>query len=154
VALKLAKRREAVLSYKNLMKEETGKKEYELTFWLKDENDLAKIKSLMDDLGLEITYAPELRHTQFAYPIKKEASGFFGFFHFMGNVENIASFNHELKVGGACLRFLISKNPIKKSEVREIRRQVTERKIEKAEPKPSDMVTNEELEKKLEEILK
>jgi hypothetical protein len=53
------------------------------------------------------------------------------------------------------LRFLVSKNPIKKSEIREMRRQVSEVKMaEKVEQKSSDLVTNEELEKKLEEILK
>lgn len=133
---------------------ENEKKEYELAFWLKDESGLTKIKALLDDLGFEITYAPELKHTQFAYPINKETSGFFGFVHFMGSAESITSLSHELKIEGSALRFLISKNPIKKSEIREMRRQVFEKKAEKIEPKPSDLVTNEELEKKLEEILK
>lgn len=133
---------------------ENEKKEYELAFWLKDESSLSKIKALLDDLGLEITHISELKHAQFAYPIKKETSGFFGFVHFKGNTESIASLNHELKIEGSALRFLISKNPIKKSEIREMRRQVFEKKAEKIEPKSSDLVTNEELEKKLEEILK
>jgi ribosomal protein S6 len=137
------------------MAEDNEKKEYELAFWLKDENDFVKIKALMNDLGMELTHTSEMRNVPFAYPIKKMTSGYFGFVHFMGMPENIASLSHELKVGDSCLRYIISKDPIKKSEVREMRRQMPERKPEKpAEPKSSDVVTNEELEKKLEEILK
>ena len=137
------------------MAEEKDKKEYELAFWLKDENDFAKIKSLMDDLGLEITHTSEIRNIQFAYPIKKMTTGYFGFVHFMGSSENAASLNHTLRVEGVCLRYLLSKDPIKKNEIREMRRQAPERKAEKpVEQKSSDVVTNEELEKKLEEILK
>jgi small subunit ribosomal protein S6 len=135
--------------------EEKDKKEYEIAFWLKDESDLTKIKDLMGNLGIEITHTSEIKRTYFSYPIKKEIEGYFGFVHFKGGSENIASLSHELKVEGSVLRFLISKNPIKKSEVREVRRQIPETKtVEKVEQKPSDLVTNEELEKKLEEILK
>ncbi len=137
------------------MKEEKDNKEYELAFWMKEESDLAKIKALMDDLGLEITHTSEIKRTAFSYPMKKESEGYFGFIHFKSNTENLATLNHELKVEGSVLRFIISKNPIKKSEVREMRRQITEsRPVEKVEQKPADLVTNEELEKKLEEILK
>lgn len=137
------------------MKEEKDNKEYEIAFWLKDESDLTKIKALIDDLGMEITHTSEIKRTHFSYPIKKEIEGYFGFIHFKGNPDNVASLNHELKVEANVLRFLISKNPIKKSEIREMRRQVPETKApEKVEQKPSDLVTNEELEKKLEEILK
>jgi ribosomal protein S6 len=137
------------------MKEEKDNKEYEIAFWLKDESGLVRVKALMADLGIEITYSPEIKRTRFSYPIKKETEGYFGFIHFKGDPENIASLNHELKVDGSVLRFLVSKNPIKKSEIREMRRQIPEVKIiEKVEQKSSDLVTNEELEKKLEEILK
>ena len=135
--------------------EEKDTKKYELAFWLKDETDFSKIKSIMDDLGLQIYNTSELRHLQFAYPINKLTSGYFGFVHFEGSPENVASLGHSMKVENVSLRYIISKNPIKKMELREMRRPMPEKKSEKpVEQKTSDVVTNEELEKKLEEILK
>lgn len=138
-----------------MTKDEKNTNKYELAFWLKDESDASKIKSIMDDLGLQPFLTSELRHLQFAYPINKLTAGYFGFIHFEGLPENVSALNHALKVENACLRYIISKNPIKKMEVREMRRPIPEKKAEKpAEPKSSEVVTNEELEKKLEEILK
>lgn len=136
------------------MEEEKDKKEYELGFWLKDESGLDKVKSLMADFGLEPTYIAELKRMQFAYPIEKETSGVFQAYHFKTDVDNLRAFEKELKVSGVCLRFMISNNPMKKTEEREYRRPTMEKKPEKIEPKPTEVVTNEELEKKLEEILK
>lgn len=136
------------------MAEEKDKKEYELGFWVKDESGLEKVKNLMADFGLEPTYTGELKRMQFAYPIKKEISGIFTYYHFKTDIDNLRAFEKELKVSGDCLRFLISNNPMKKTEEREYRRPSMEKKAEKIEQKPTETVTNEELEKKLEEILK
>ena len=137
------------------MAEEKDKKEYELSFWLKDEGGLEKIKALMANYGLEATYAPELRRMQLAYPINKETSAVFGTYHFMADSDIVDSLKKELKVESQCLRFMISNNPMKKVEEREYHKpQMSEKKPEKTEQKTTDIVTNEELEKKLEEILK
>ncbi len=136
------------------MEEEKDKKEYELGFWVKDDSGLEKVKALMADFGLEPTYTGELKRMQFAYPIKKETSGIFASYHFKTDIDNLRAFEKELKVSGDCLRFLVSNNPMKKTEEREYRRPSMEKKPEKVEQKPTETVTNEELEKKLEEILK
>ncbi len=137
------------------MKEEKNKKEYELSFWLKEGAPLNKIELMLNNMGAQITHNSEIKKNRLSYPIKKEVEGYFGFVHFNGDEQDINAINHELKVDPEVLRFLISKNPIKKSEPRESRRQAPEEKFsQKVEEKSSDLVTNEELEKKLEEILK
>ncbi len=137
------------------MKEEKNKKEYELSFWLKEGAPLNKVESMLNTTGVKITYNSEAKRSRLSYPIKKETEGYFGFIHFNGDEQDTKLIAHELKVDPEVLRFLISKNPIKKSEPRDIRRQIPEAKfIQKIEEKPSDLVTNEELERKLEEILK
>lgn len=137
------------------MSEDVQTKEYELSFWLKDEGGLSKIKSLMSQFSLAPTLVSETRKMPISYPIKKETSGFFGYIHFLGTPESVRSFTHDLQVENDCLRFFISSHLVKPSEEREARRPIVERKApQREEPKPADTITNEELERKLEEILK
>jgi small subunit ribosomal protein S6 len=134
---------------------DTKEREYEISFWLKNESDLEKVKSILADFNCQLTYAGELRRMQMAYPIKKETAGFFGFLHFQADPSIIGDLRKELQVEGGCLRFMIVSNPIKKHQEKDRpKTQVKEKKEEKVEQRSSGIITNEELEKKLEEILK
>ncbi|HPW34273.1 MAG TPA: 30S ribosomal protein S6 [Candidatus Paceibacterota bacterium] len=141
------------------MSEDKKTKEYEITFWLKDEAGIDKMKSILNNHGITPAFVSELKRVNLAYPIKKETSAFLGNMNFITDSEKIQEASKELRVDGELLRFMVSKDPAKpqpmqEREGREMRRPVQEQKVEKTEPKSSDMVTNEELEKKLEEILK
>jgi ribosomal protein S6 len=138
------------------MTKEKDKKEYELSFFIKEEADLEKIKAFLTNRGFEITYISELEKRQTAYPIKKETSAYFGFCHFLAYADEVASLNKDLRIENYCLRFLIVSNPVKKTEGKQSRKpsNLAEKKTSKIEQKPADAITNEELEKKLEEILK
>jgi hypothetical protein len=93
-----------------------------------------------------------------AYPIKKQTSGFFGYFHFAFSPEEIKHLEHEMETSVAVLRHLIITPPFKKMEARprpetshtpSARVQIP-RAAEGTKP---EALTNEDLEKKIEEIL-
>lgn len=136
--------------------EEINKKEYEISFLIKEESDVEIIKKLMQSYGMEITEGGELRRFALPYKIKKETSAVFGYFHFMSEPDKIKEFSDSLKVEKECLRSMIVSDPVKKQEDtrREENREdkKTTKKVEIKEDEKS--LTNEELEKKLEEILK
>jgi ribosomal protein S6 len=144
----------------------TEKKEYELSFLLRDEQHISAIDGLMKRFGFEIASQSEVRRIMLAYPIKKEQSAFFGFMFFMADPSQIAEFSHELQLENDVLRFLIVNEPIKPAKRERERERGEEGAPQRAEApaapaerkseekKSSDVVTNEDLEKKLEEILK
>lgn len=127
-------------------------REYELGFLLKEEEGITVIRDLIARLGGSISFESEIRRIMLAYPIKKEQGAFFGFIYFSMLPEHTKELKHELQLASAVLRTLIVKDPIKKEypsggEGRGPRRE------EREEKKEVPAVTNEELEKKLEEIL-
>lgn len=143
----------------------TEKREYELSFLLRDEQHISAIDSLMKRFGFEVASQSDIRRIMLAYPIKKEQSAFFGFMFFMAEPSKIAEFSHELQLEGDVLRFIVVSEPIKPAKrERERDMDVAPQRTEASpeapiehkseEKKGSDVVTNEDLEKKLEEILK
>lgn len=139
-------------------------KEYEIGFLVKEEAGIAVIRKFLDLAGAVITKEGEIKKISLAYPIKKETSAFFGFFHFTSLPAAIKDLEKELRVEPLCLRSIIIKDPIKRDMHREEGQpELSERgeRVQQREPeekpeavkKQGDIVTNEELEKKLEEIL-
>jgi len=138
-------------------KEQEEKKEYELSFLLKNEEGINALQSVLSRFGCEVTSQSEIKRTVLAYPIKKETSALFGFVYFMAIPTSIREFTHELRLESSVLRFLVVNEPIKRAfgSLAENGPSYGADKNEKplSEEKPSHAVTNEDLEKKLEEIL-
>ncbi len=141
------------------MTEQTDKKQYEMSFLLQEEGGLSTVTKFVKDLGGEIALEGSIQKIALSYPIKKETNAFFGFLHFSMDPAEIAHLTHEMETKPGILRHLIITPPFKKMETRP--RMETPRVAERAsierkpEPvRPLETLTNEDLEKKIEEILK
>jgi ribosomal protein S6 len=146
--------------------EETNKKKYEISFLLKGEESLADIFAVLERYGAEIEKKESiLKKIPLAYKVKKFSEAFFGFFIFSVAPSEVLSITKELNLKEGILRFLIVL-PFAKIENRERSEKAPEEKRIKPEASPlkenkeSEIIsekvsslTNEALEKKLEEIL-
>lgn len=146
------------INSKSMTKEE-GKREYELAFVLKAE-DISPVAKALKGAGFSIVKEGPLNKVRLAYPIKKENQGFFASYLIEGESPRVADLTKELELNKEVLRFLIL-TPVKLKETVARKATVKEGAIsdKSAEPeKPSydsgKMLSNEALEKKLEEILK
>ncbi len=144
---------------KTPMDQNEDKKEYELSFLLRNEEGIAALQGMLTKFGCVPTSQSEIKRIVLAYPIKKETSALFGYVYFMATPEHMKEFTHELRLESHVLRFLLINKPIKREFVsasegspRRGAPEVSE-KEGVSEEKPSHAVTNEDLEKKLEEIL-
>ena len=130
-------------------------KEYELGFLLKDEQGITAILALLNKLSCNVSFQSDIRRMTLAYPIKKETGALFGFILFSGMPDVIHELNHELQLESGVLRFIIIANPPARDThplTDYTTRRVSEKKQGEEQP-AADTVTNEDLEKKLEEIL-
>ncbi len=138
-------------------------KKYEIGFLAKTDKDGKEIiESLKNYQALIVGEDNGLR-IKLAYPIKKEESAFFGCIQFSAAPDIIKKISDELNLNNRILRFLIITPPIVKSatvSAPRTRRTVlfkekeAAKKVEIKKSEPQPILTNEELEKKLEEILK
>ena len=143
------------------MHEDQEIKQYELTFWLKDE-DLSLIKNILQKRGVAISAEKPLTKFRLSYPIKKETNAFMGAMVFDADPASIESLTAELNIAPGILRFMISAAPRHKSGgAREAvgtaapaaRGRGGLFRRERPETKPvGEILTNEALEKKIEEI--
>lgn len=149
-------------------------KNYEITFLAKSEGDKEELINNLKRHELTILGDGPMSKTKLAYPIKKETFAYCGTLYFSGEADKIEELVKELKVQGKLLRFNIIFRPagegkmdIIKPASSEKERPVLERKeMEKSAadlsirqtPKAprikTETLSNEALEKKLEEILK
>jgi ribosomal protein S6 len=141
------------------MADEKDKKQYEMSFLLKEEGTLPVVLKFVKDLGGEIEFEGPTQKIVLTYPIQKETSAYFGYVHFSMDPAEIAHLVHEMETKPGILRHLIITPPFKKSEARprpEMPAARTPRimapRMEAA--KSVETLTNEDLEKKIEEILK
>lgn len=154
----------------NAMTEEN--KNYEIGFLVKTELDKDEIVKAVKSSEFSIIGEGPVSRIKLSYPIKKENYAYFGYLHFSGSPANVQGLNDKLKTGSKVLRFSIVPQPIVKevriseqdssvqtrhfSERRKARevssRPLTSQSV-KESPKP-EVLSNEALEKKLEEILK
>ena len=131
----------------------------------KDENGQQEIIKTLESNQASIIDGSNISKISLAYQIKKERGAFFGYVHFMVNTDKIKNISDTLKLKQGVLRFLIITPPIAKmirmATPRIVKRMFQSRVAEKTEikkPLPAPITTatlsNEALEKKLEEILK
>jgi len=144
-------------------KEQSDKKQYEISFLLKEEALAATVRKFIKDLGGEVELEGPVAKIALAYQIKKEEHAYFGYFHFLLSPEEIMHLEHEMKTTPGILRHLVITPPFKKSAARpraEIGARTAVRAPMSAAPRPaeparaSETLTNEDLEKRIEEILK
>lgn len=137
-------------------------KEYEIAFVVKDEMAASAFLKLLHQHGAEIFAEGPLQPLKAAYRIKKEQDVFFGYVHVRMAPEHVKQLTNDLNVNSSVLRFLIITPPFAKiskpihsmtervSHVREVGVSVP-REVSLA-PKMAMPLSNEELEKKINEI--
>ncbi len=154
----------------NVMNEEN--KNYEIGFLVKAEADKDEVIKAVQGSGFSIIGEGPMPRIKLSYPIKKENYAYFGYLHFSGNPAGIQGVNDRLKTGSKTLRFFIVPQPIirevktseqdsfaqtkrfsRRRSTKELSPQqpITQRTKEPSKP---EVLSNEALEKKLEEILK
>ncbi len=136
-------------------------KEYELSILLKDEAGLEAVREILRTSGLDITDQTELKHITLAYPIKKETMAYMTTMRCVTQPDaDLKEMRKHLEVSPQCLRFLLIAHPIV-PVVRLPRMHETAHTPHSHQTAPAaqedqhkgEVVSNEELEKKLEEIL-
>jgi len=146
---------------------DTGKdnKKYEIGFLAKEEGFKDKLIKLVGDFGGEVIDNGGLSRIKLAYPIKKETSAFFGYFYFSIQPEAIKKISGNLKLNSEILRHIIISTPVIQQAIQSVSRKprrafsseipvATMTSATPRKPKPQPILSNEALEKKLEEILK
>ncbi len=136
-------------------------KNYEIGFLVKEEGDAMEIIKIINNYQATILNKGQIKKIYLAYPIKKETSAYFNYFIFSMLSQNIAKLNDVLKINLKILRFLIIapttikivSMPAKHiKSIKKIPSVKLAQSIKKTEP--IQILSNEALEKKLEEILK
>ncbi len=139
-------------------KEDFSKKEYEISFLLKNENSGKDILDSLKRNQFEVILDNPVKKITLAYKIKKEDQAYFGFIHFGGDPANLSHVNEEFKNKAEVLRFLIITPPFTKPKVslqsRPTATKISREKSIPAEVKSNLPLSNEDIEKKIEEILK
>ncbi|MCS6789123.1 MAG: 30S ribosomal protein S6 [Patescibacteria group bacterium] len=126
-------------------------KVYELSFLIEDPVISEKILNLLKQFNAEIVLNKQPEKINLAYPIKKQNQAFFGFVYFKALPEQIIEIDKILHQEKDLLRFMIIKDPIIKDNKNTQNKKSHNLNIK--EKNNFDHLTNEALEKKLEEIL-
>jgi len=147
-------------------------KKYEIGFLLTSEDAQEKVVAILKKWKAEIIKTGQLARIKLAYQIKKETSAFFNYIHFSAESTVVKEIQDEIKADLQVLRFIIISLPAKEKTRKVFNKPVEEKKERPVEPteivsetdvkRPerrhrvgkSDKLTNEDLEKKLEEMLK
>lgn len=164
--------------------ETDNQKLYELNYFLSPELNESEIsacaqtiKKFIAEAGGNITTEAPAQKKKIGQPIKKFAFGYFGIFYFQSEPDGIEKLKSNLKMEPKILRYMIvAKKPISTAEEKPLFKAIKKPKIsvspapietkltektsssstselEKMEPK-KEKIKMEELDKKLEEILK
>ena len=135
--------------------DEDNKKEYEIGFVVLEEDDAKKIAETLRLFGAEIVLEGPLQKVALGYRIRKATHGVFGYLHFWALTAKIKEINREFSVNTSILRFLIIQPPFLKPKKSAIRSgaELPKQNLPVEPKQPSVRLSNEALEKKLEEIL-
>ncbi len=132
------------------------KKEYEISFVLSEESGTAEVEKALRNAGAEMSGVLTASAIRLAYPIKKHENAYFGFMHFSAMPDAILKVKSELAHNPKVLRLLVLtppvKHPVRSERVSPGTKPVSV--VSEVLVKPEGAVSNEALEKKLEEILK
>jgi ribosomal protein S6 len=144
------------------MQDEELRQEYEVGFLIKTETDRAVISQLLAQHGATVLTEGPLRLTTLSYTIEKLDQAIFGWIRFSSIRTSIPALEHDLKMSPVVVRFLLVKaEPI--PEPRSQAPAAEDGNVEvttESESAPSQQslgstpMSNEDIEKKIEEILK
>lgn len=144
------------------MEQEVKKENYEIAFWTKTENG-DPAKAALAKNGAEVVKERSIQKMRLAFPIKKENFAFLGTMIFSVNPEKIDNLKSDLNLELDILRYFLrkAKKVSEEEGVVENRdggggrgRRSSFRSRSDAGKGVGDVLTNEALEKKIEEILK
>ena len=138
-------------------------KEYELSLLALSEQSAQDVGDVLDKMGLKVLANGQVRSMNLAYPMKKHKSAFFTYYQFQAKPEKVKDLDAQLKLKTEILRFLIVTPPIKKvaersrpvsvdNQIKDQSSKPFEKVEEKLKAAP-EILSNELLEQKLEEIL-
>ncbi len=132
-------------------------KDYEIIYLVskKGEKDKVrkKVNSLLTKTGAKIIEENSLPKERFAYPIKKEGSGYFLITQFLATPQDIAKIDKKLRLQKEILRFMITgRKEIKEKMV--LPKKKKKIKAPSKSPKKQEKADLEEIDKKIDEILK
>lgn len=143
--------------------EEKDKKEYELALLLKSEDDAAGVVTLVSAHGGENISEPRAKRLQLAYEIKGHTEAAFTYFTFKMFGDDMKALEHDLNTRTDVLRFMViaspapsertAASPMPPREERRPRAAVYAPAVEAPKPPAPRPLSNEALEKKIEEIL-
>jgi|GEM_PF-822604 ribosomal protein S6 len=147
--------------------EEKDKKEYELALLLHSEDNLAGVLKLVAQHNGEGATEPRAKRLQLAYEIKKHTEAVFVYFTFKMFGDDMKNLEHDLNSHADVLRFMVIASPAPAERTatsamppREERRPRSSTPYsapaalaEVTRPAASKPLSNEALEKKIEEIL-
>lgn len=137
------------------MTEEKDKKEYEISFLVRQEEQSQEVAKALNRHGAQISHEGQVTKMRLAYPIKKETNACFGYYWFFAAPEAVVQIDNDLRLSKEVLRFMVVASPVKKSasERRDVRETPKSAPQAPAPVAQERELTNEDLEKKLEEIL-
>lgn len=161
---------------------DTDLKKYEISFVLRKESDFEKIAAVLRRHGATPGDAAKISRIKLSYPILKESFGFFGYALFTADPKILGEAENDLRTSTDVLRFSIFGAPRVQParstrdgrSFRQESYEVKRRRVPRAgretgapedtapleegrhapKPEPGGELTNEALEKKLEELLK
>ena len=133
--------------------EEIIKKEYELAFLVNEETDAPGIVEALKAAGAELRLEGPVRKVALAYKIKKQDSAYFGFVHFAMESAAAKSLEGVLALRPEILRYMIVTPPSVQAKPFQQSTGPRPPAAKPYEPKTAPALSNEALEKKIEEIL-
>jgi len=151
--------------------EESNKKDYELGLMLTSEEAVASVVTILNQAQVDIKKQENPRKIRLSYAIKKQIEAYFAVIIISASPDQLPALEETLKFSDFILRYLLIK-PVVIKETAKAKASTSTSPIpvsESAEPSPADesttpealapagepkkALTNEALEKKLEEIL-
>ena len=135
-------------------------KNYEIGFLTKELTGASEVMKFITRHGGEMIFEGPVERIALSYPIKKQSEAHFGYLHFSMAPLDIKKFDEELGRHQEVLRFLIVTPPIEKQKPRPMMKEKGRegrppREAMRMDSKPAAVLplSNEALEKKIEEIL-
>lgn len=142
---------------------EKDKKNYEISFLVKNEADIPGVVSFLNRHNVEILTEPRAKNVVLAYEIKKNQEAVFAYCTFKATGTDAKSLEKDLSMGDETIRSLIIYLPKVGPLSEVVEERAPERKTKTSRPtapysevklSSPRTLSNEALEKKIEEILK
>lgn len=133
---------------------EQGLKEYEIAFLVKEEGEIPSLLALFKRHNVEVFFEGQVKKIALSYRIGKETQAWFVYVYARATPENLVALERDMRVTPNLLRFLILKAPAarekKTAAPSEHMRAVAPQTSVRSSSVP---LSNEELERKIDEIL-